>query len=622
MKVTEWLFFFLNNLLASSRAITGCKLSSGLLSSSTSCVNSTYPAFQVYAMIWVPDSSFLYAGLSSGDLVAYTNDQNNLLNYWGTLFSIGQNQSFTSLILSADWSYLYGGTFITPSAGSIYQWNRQFLSGSISFLAAPISVGTAVYSMVFDPSNSLLYVLGGASLVVFQRTNFGTLVTPAIFSVSHPTITAPFGALSALVMSGETFQRSLYTCDNTGSVRMYICADSTGEISLAGILSGTYCTALALSPSWENLYLYNSSKGNVELYKRLLPCQAGQSRGSDGICKECPPNFYAATAGSVCIACPSGYYKPASPGLLNNSYFDYDTVSDVSISLSNWTQFGTVWIVNSGYQYAMPSQSGTNFVALEFAGSGISQTVYPQGSSSFHLTFYAANYGNPGGMAPLAVYAGSKVLGYVSPPVGAWMQYQFQFSISAAFSSFSLQFVVGTVNSGDVTVFIDTIVLLSNNCIPCSVVSCPSGSYLSSLPCGGSESCVNCPFGYAGPGGTAPCYECPVGTFAPVGAASCFSCASNCSAGYYLSGSCSVGSAAPATCMLCPSSSYCLGGTSTPVPCPAGLYSISGSTSLSACILPPFGGLVCTCCSHIIISLWNLIIITSILHKFAVIHLL
>ena len=555
---------------AASAAITSCNLTSNSLTSVNACINATYPAFQVYAMAWSLDSQFLYAGLSSGDLVLYTNDVNNALSYVSTLYSIGGNESFTSLVISGDWSYVYAGSFVTPAVGRIFQWNRQ-LSGSITYLAAPISVGMAVYSMALDPSNSFLYVLGAFSLILFQRTSYGTIVLPAVFATPHATIVAPFGALNAMVITGESFQRSLYTCDNTGTIRAYACADSTGELSLASSIPGTACSALALSASWSTIYAVTNSsviKNQITSYVRATPCQPGQAPSANMSCAVCAQNYYADEGASSCKPCAVGYFKVPPSRMLTNSGFDVDIVSGMGTSVSGWDGLsGTVWLVNSGYWYGMTSQSGSNFVALEFAGSMISQTVYPQGSTRYQLSFYASNYAySAGGLTPLAVYANQNILGFITPPAGTWQQYNFQFAVPAGLSSFALQFIVGSINTGDVVVFVDTVILLSNACAQCTLFGCSGGSYLQDVPCGGPNSCLPCQAGSACAGGTAQPVLCPAYTYALASSISCSACVSNCSAGYYMVGNCSLaGSTLPATCSICPSSTYCVGGTNGPV---------------------------------------------------------
>ena len=577
---------------AGSLAITACVLTPSAFSLSN-CISASFPPYQVDVMVWSPDSLYLYAGLSSGDLVMYLNTSNNALTYSSTLYFLAA-ESFSALLISADWAYLYGGTWSSLRTGHIYQWIR-LMSGGIRFLEQPVPVGMPVYSMAFDPSNLLLYVLGETALMLFQRANYGVINPIAVFSVAHPT--APyFGAFNTLVMSGDSFQRSLYTCDSSSWLRQYACADNTGELSLTNVFVHG-CSALAMHPSGATVY---AASGNQLLaYSRQTSCQPGMAPDVNNTCVACGTNFYANVdeAATVCLPCDPSYFKPPPGRMLNNSDFDSTNIfniSGISQYLPDWDVNGDV-VVSSSYSiYNISAQSHPNFVALKTARSQISQRVYPLGSTMYDLTFYAANFAlSPGGAAPLAVYANSNLLGFVTPPPGSWHQFEFQFSVPIGLNSFVLQFIVGDINPGDVTILIDTVIILSNKCALCTTFSCPGGSYLLDLPCGGASSCRDCDGGNACPGGVAPYYQCPVETYSLASSSTCTSCIDTCPIGYYLFGACvSAGNSIPSSCNLCPSSSYCLGGADSPVSCPVGTYSYSGSGSSSACIFPPFGLIV------------------------------
>jgi hypothetical protein len=583
-----------------------CAISS-LTSFVTSCSyldTDTFPIkFPILTVYVSPDSLSVYTGDVGGQIIMYplgapTNP---------TLVAQSMNsEMFTSIQISNDWQYFYAASFVSSSMGYIYQFTR-YVDGTLGPLGFVNSFALdppeGALSMAIDPSGRILYVLGTKFLRNFLIQSNGVLTGLPFYpsyraqlasQISSPLVPQKF------VMSFETYQRSIYICNASGSLLVFAPIDGSLQVSsVQFIINGVDCNTLAVAPNGDFVYVgTKSNPGQLKTFSRVIPCQTGQYK-LQNTCFNCPNNTYSAAGNtdSSCFPCGPNFFKPDPSRMLNNSDFEFDNVAEgtsSAITPARWTSGGTTAVVASfqGSFGGMLAKSNLRYVALSGAGSFIQQIVYPQNSTTYHLTFYAANRPNSaGGSAPLAVYANSQLLGFVSPINGVWRQFQFQFSVAFGLNSFILQFMVGSFNPGDVTIFVDQVILLSNKCVRCTTYNCSAGNYLADLPCGSVSSCVTCPAGSSCKGGITQPKICPVNTYSFSGSTSCTLCLYNCTRGTYVSGSCaSPGSVAPTRCIICPSGFYCPGGNSS-LPCPYGTYSLTGSYNISQCVVPSFGGL-------------------------------
>ena len=319
----------------------------------------------------------------------------------------------TALQISNDWQYFYAGSYLTSSSGFLYQFSRTF-GGTLGPLGLTpyITLSDGALSLAIDPSGTVLYLLGTLYLRSFYIASTGILSAAYSYQVAtqlqNPLVSGK------LTMSFETSQRNIYICNASGNVLTLATVDGSPQVSTVQFATSNsnMCSALAISPTGDYVYVgTNSTPGTVKTFARVIPCQTGQYKNNTK-CQNCPRNTFAAagSTSSSCSPCLVNFFKPDPSRMLNNSDFEWDTSVGLGalsfVTPSGWTSAGTVAVVGSLNTFfgGIFAQSGSRFAALEFAGSYIQQIVYPINSTTYHLTFYAANRANsPGGAAPLAV---------------------------------------------------------------------------------------------------------------------------------------------------------------------------------------------------------------------------